>query len=342
MRRLAIALFGGLALAGCTSSRDGRMAVTASSAPTADEAPWNRPGLGGAVRPEMGQPQPGSAAPDFTLPKSAEEGGALRLSSLRGSWVLLHFTASWCPYCDSEVEHLGEIADAYAGRHVEVVLVDVKEDLAVWKAYAAAHVAPSVVSAYDEKGAAALLYAPSHAQPAFRDRAQVALDSTLIVDPEGTIRLFLLPDTAHFDPTFGAVRAELDRYVGAQPEAASRAEDVVDLSTDPSPTGRCGVVVTMRIAPGYHVMSDRPSAPNYMATRVAVEGYAAPEYPPAVPFELAGTSIATFQGTTSVFVPCAGSAPPPVGGDAVVRYQACTRSRCLFPVTRHLKPKRVQ
>jgi hypothetical protein len=218
---------------------------------------------------------------------------------------------------------------------VKVVLVDVKEDLAVWKAYAEAHVASSVISAYDEKGAAALLYAPPHAQPAFRDRAQVALDATLIVDPRGAIRLFLLPDTAHFDPTFGAVRAELDRYVGAPSDTVLGAEEVVDLSADSSPTGRCGVVVTMRIAPGYHVMSDRPSAPNYIATRVAVEGYAAPEYPPTVPFELAGTSIATFQGTTRVFLPCAGAAPPPIG-DAVVRYQACTRSRCLFPVTRHV------
>jgi peroxiredoxin len=338
MTRLAMSLCGALALAGCASP--GRVAVTPASDPaTGDSAPWQRPGLGGAVRPEMGQPQPGSDAPDFELPKDNGEGGALRLSSLRGSWVLLHFTASWCPYCDSEVDALGAIADAYAGRHVKVVLVDVKEDPATWRAYAATHVAPSVIATHDEKGAAALLYAPPHAQPSFRDRAQVALDSTLIVDPEGTIRLFLLPDTAHFDPTFGAVRAELDRYIGARPDWVLPAEEVVDLSTEPSPAGRCGVVLTMRIAPGYHVMSDRPSAPEYIATRVAVEGYGAPEYPPAVPFELAGTSIATFQGTTRVFLPCAGAAPPPIG-DAVVRYQACTRSRCLFPVTRHMNPKR--
>ncbi|HWZ88335.1 MAG TPA: redoxin domain-containing protein [Polyangiaceae bacterium] len=157
----------------------------------------------------MGAPQPGSLAPDFSLP--ADSGGAVRLSALRGDWVVLHFTASWCPYCDSEIEHLGQIADGFATRHVRVVLLDVEESAPVWASYAQSHVANGVLSGRDASGKVAATFAPPHAQPAFNDRAQAVLDATLIIDPHGKIRLFLLPDTAHFDPTFQAVRAELGR-----------------------------------------------------------------------------------------------------------------------------------
>ena len=77
MTRFAIVFAGALSVAGCSGAHGGDA--------------WTRPGLGGAVRPEMGQPQPGSDAPDFVLP--SRDGSALRLSSLHGSWVLLHFTA---------------------------------------------------------------------------------------------------------------------------------------------------------------------------------------------------------------------------------------------------------
>ena len=87
-------------------------------------------------------------------------------------------------------------------------------------------------------------------------------------------------------------------------------------------------------------MSNRPSDPAFIATRVAVEGYGPAEYPPAVPFDVGGKAIATFQGTARVFVPCDGASPPPAVADAVVRYQACTSTRCFFPVTRHVITRR--
>src|SRR5580704_8425001 len=117
MRVGGLALVGGLAsfaTLGCGASAQG------PSRPL-----WERPGLYGAIRPEMGPPQPGDLAPAFALPSDR---GAFRLASLRGSWVLLHFTASWCPYCDAEVAHLGELADAYAARGLRVVLVGVEAE----------------------------------------------------------------------------------------------------------------------------------------------------------------------------------------------------------------------
>lgn len=189
-------------------------AALVAAACASDPATWTRPGLGGAVRPEMGHPQPGDRAPLFELP--ATDGALFRLADARGSWVLLHFTASWCPFCDSEVEHLGEVASAYAGRGLRVVLVDVQEEQDHWLEYARANVAANVVALWDGSGEVARRYAPPRAQPSFEDRAQAVFDSTLILDPEGRIRLFLLPDSAHFDPTFGAVRRELDAMLAAR------------------------------------------------------------------------------------------------------------------------------
>jgi len=311
---------------------------------------WERPGFGGAVRPEMGDPQPGASAPDFRLP--ADRGGELRLSALRGQWVLLHFTASWCPYCDSEIEHLGRLADAFAARNVRVVLIDVEEPASAWLPYAKTHVAPRVLSARDETGAVAARFAPPRAQPAFSDRAQAALDATLIIDPAGKIRLFLLPDTAHFDPKFEAVEAELARLTGdlapaatppsAAPPQLLSPEQSVAVSLAPLEPAACGVKVSLDVAPGYHIMSDQPSEPQFIATRVLLESrdvaFAPSRYPRALPFAALGKTLSTFQGKSAVSVPCqvGGSAPTsPTRVEATVRYQACTTTSCLFPVTRH-------
>ena len=316
---------------------------------------WQRPGLGGAVRPEMGEPQPGASAPDFTLP--GDHGGELRLSALRGHWILLHFTASWCPYCDSEIEHLGRLADTFARRGVKVVLIDVEEPASAWLPYAATHVAARVLSARDETGEVAARFAPPRAQPAFTDRAQAALDATLIIDPAGKIRLFLLPDTAHFDPKFRAVEAELKQLTedatSPQIVAASEAptqllspEQSVAVSLGPLEPAACGVKVSLDVAPGYHIMSDHPSEPQFIATRVVVESrdlaLAPAAYPRAIPFAALGTNLSTFQGKSAVIVPCQIGAAAPASAalvEATVRYQACTTTSCLFPITRHFSQR---
>jgi peroxiredoxin len=309
--------------------------VTACGAAAVSVPPtWERPGLGGAVRPEMGSPQPGDAAPELALPDL--EGHVVSLASMRGSWVVVHFTATWCPFCDSEVEHLGALADAEASRGVKTVIVDVEEDARVWHDYARKLVAPSVVALQDVSGAAAAHFAPPRAQPSFDDRAQAVLDATLIIDPGGVIRLFLLPDSAHFDPTFGAVRAEVERLVPPPVVAVGAAPRTVTAGE------HAELDVRLDIASGYHVMSDRPTAPTYVATRVAVDGAAGVDvgqarFPGPASFALADRSIATFAGAVDVKVPLdvapdAGAGPRRMHG--TVRYQACTATRCLFPVSR--------
>jgi peroxiredoxin len=312
---------------------------------------WERPGLRGSVRPEMGSPQPGDPAPDFALPSLT--GGVVRLSSLRGSWVVLHFTATWCPYCDAEIVHLGELAADYAARNVKVLTVDLEEDPDVWSAYARQRVAPQLVVLRDRTGTAAARFAPPRAQLAFTDRAQVLFDATLVVDPAGTLRVFLLPDTAHFDPTFAGVRAELDRLMGASGapvSAPSRTfggnllpgDQVVALAAAVRTSQASGageeLAVRLTIAPGYHVMSDHPSDPFSIPTQVRAyaEGltFGAPAYPAA------GTvgALTVFDGTPEVVLPLRRTSGLPSGPIAVdVRYQACTESRCLAPVRKRLE-----
>lgn len=307
---------------------------------------WEREGLRGAVRPEMGHPQPGDEAPAFDLTNL--RGGTVSLASLHGSWVLLHFTATWCPYCDAEVSHLGELADAFAPRNVKVLVVDVKEERARWEDYARTHVAASVAPLFDADGTTAVRFAPPGAQPSFTDRSQVAFDSTLILDPGGRIRLFLMPDTAHFDPTFRAVRAELDRMLteNGLPEPPTLSPDRVvriheEEMTPVTPGSIAEVSLGLEIARGYHLMSDHPTDPSYIPTRLtlgAAEGVsvAAAEFPPPVDFHYDGRAISTFQGAVHVSLPVHvdKDATPGVRSIAgTLRYQACTPNACLFPVS---------
>lgn len=306
-------------------------ACASSNGRATEVPPWECPGMGGAVRPAMGSPQPGEAAPDFELPRTG--GGTLRLSSLHGSWVVVHFTATWCPYCDAEIAHLGELADGYSGRGVKVVVVDLEEDAARWATYARERLAPSVLAVSDPTGDAARRFAPPRAQPSFTDRAQVLFDATLVIDPQGLLRVFLLPDSAHFDPKFTAVRAELDAVLGARPDQIVGLMPRIAWSSGTEGT----LTLRLGIAPGYHVMSNQPVDAFSIPTEVRAQPSAdvvveAPRYPEARPYAVADRTLSTFEGAADVSIPFVARG---AGGtvDLLVRYQACTASLCLAPRT---------
>jgi peroxiredoxin len=325
--------------------------VLAAACAHTTKIPLASPTLQGSMRPEWGPPRPGDQAPPLVLPRI--EGGTFDLASARGSWVFLHFTATWCPFCDSEASHLGEIAAAEPG--VVVVLVDVEEPLDRFRAYAATHVPKSVVTVHDATGKVSATFAPPGAQPSFADRAEVVLASTMVIDPEGTIRLFVLPDSAHFDPSLADVVRELDRLRAggeepaaiAQKPAAAAGEDpqvpadgrVVEVSASYLKGATGDLVVRAKIRDGFHVMSDQPSKPEYVATKLALEPlagvtYGAPTWPAPTMFGVAGDSIRTFVGTIEVHVPVtvdALSKPAPRTMHGKLHYQACTKSSCVFP-----------
>ena len=72
---------------------------------------------------------PGTEAPDFTLP--APDGTGHSLSSLRGSYVVLDFWASWCPDCRKDIPAMKELHDKY-GANIRFVGVSFDDDKAKW------------------------------------------------------------------------------------------------------------------------------------------------------------------------------------------------------------------
>lgn len=69
------------------------------------------------------EPQP---APEFTLQNAAGE--AVSLSDYRGKVVVLHFWATWCPYCKRLQPGLDALLDDYQAQGLEVLGISFNED----------------------------------------------------------------------------------------------------------------------------------------------------------------------------------------------------------------------
>jgi peroxiredoxin len=70
-------------------------------------------------------PSPGSPAPDFQLEDPA--GKSVRLSSLRGEVVILHFWATWCPHCANEMPLLESLGRDTSFKGVRILAVNLGE-----------------------------------------------------------------------------------------------------------------------------------------------------------------------------------------------------------------------
>ncbi len=69
----------------------------------------------------------GEIAPDFTI-RFPDDRPSIKLSDLRGSVVMLQFTASWCGVCKKEMPHIEkEIWQVYKDKGLKLFGVDLRE-----------------------------------------------------------------------------------------------------------------------------------------------------------------------------------------------------------------------
>ena len=109
--------------------------------------------------------------------------------------------------------------------------------------------------------------------------------------------------------------------------------------------GAATLNVKLSMLPGYRVMSNVPTRPEYFALRVKLHDKngvvaGAAVFPPSVRAVSAGEEVSVYAGNVVVQVPITARADAERGRvdlDGDVRYQACTDKVCLFPVDARLK-----
>src|SRR4030095_15888637 len=155
------------------------------------------------------QPMLGKAAPSIKL--TGLDGKSYSLEQFRGKYVVIHFSATWCPFCNAEAPHLEELYKTYKGKDVEVLIIDVKEgkDLVTKSTQKFNFSFPVLL---DEEGKVSASYAPEGVQPDLA-RDEVPLASNLIIDKEGRIRFYSLLNTTSFDAKLTKVRQKLDELL---------------------------------------------------------------------------------------------------------------------------------
>ena len=151
----------------------------------------------------------GRPAPTFTL--MAIDGKSYSLGQMKGTYVVLHFAATWCPFCNAEAPHLEELYKNYRAKGVQVFIVDVKEDKdLVEKSLNRFKFSFPVL--LDADGSVSASYAPEGVQPDLA-RDEVPLASNLILDKEGNIRFYSLLNSANFDAKLTQLKQKLDELL---------------------------------------------------------------------------------------------------------------------------------
>lgn len=117
--------------------------------------------------------QAGAEAPDFVLP--AFDGGTLRLSDLRGSFVYVDFWASWCAPCRQSFPWMNRLATLSAGKGLRVIAINVDERRADAEAFL--KVTPAAFTVLlDPKGDVAARY------------RLPGMPTSFLIGPDGRIR----------------------------------------------------------------------------------------------------------------------------------------------------------
>jgi peroxiredoxin len=163
------------------------------------------------IKAQETQPMLNQSAPSFML--TGVDGKSYSLDKAKGQYVVIHFAATWCPFCNAEAPNLEQLYKTYRDKGVEVFIVDVKEEKAlVEKSLARFNFSFPVLLDLDGKVSAS--YAPADVLPAL-NRDEVPLASNLIIDKEGKIAFYSLLNTTAFDAKLVKLQMKLDQLIAS-------------------------------------------------------------------------------------------------------------------------------
>jgi thiol-disulfide isomerase/thioredoxin len=135
------------------------------------------------------------------------------LGQFKGKYVIIHFAATWCPFCNAEAPYLEELYQEYKNKNVQVLIIDVKEDRDLAQKLQD-RFRFSFPVLLDEDGSVSAKYAPEGVQPALA-RHEVPIASNLIIDKEGKIRFYSLLNTESFDAKLTNLKQTLNGLLDA-------------------------------------------------------------------------------------------------------------------------------
>ena len=122
-------------------------------------------------------------APDFTL--NDIYGMPLTLSSFRGTYVVLDFWGSWCPWCIKGIPEMKKYYKKYSGKF-EIIGIDCNDPVEKWKAAVANYDMPWK-HVYNPKGSRLAQQYGVQGYP-----------TKIIIDPKGRIEKIVIGE----DPAF--------------------------------------------------------------------------------------------------------------------------------------------
>lgn len=151
----------------------------------------------------------GDQVEDFVLPDV--DGNPVRFGEVAGTWTLVYFITTWCPYCTAEAPYLeSELVAQFADRGLKLVVVDVKEPAALARTLPERFgwSSPFLV---DETGEVSERFAP----PKEGLPPEVAIiNAHVLLDQRGVIRFAEYLNMERFDIHATTVAASIEALIG--------------------------------------------------------------------------------------------------------------------------------